>query len=396
MKTPKKPENEFQRIKDLYSYNVLDTLNDIDFDYITQMAAQICQTKISVVSLVDRERQWFKSKFGIDAAETPRDVSFCGHAILDPGKMLEVSDARLDERFADNPLVTGAPHVTFYAGIPLVTEEGNALGTLCVIDDQPKELNDYQKESLKILTHQVVRLLELRKRTLQIEKNNQELTKYSEHLKDFIQISTQNMNGPVLSMNSIINLALLKQPDPQIESYLKRISREIDILQDLMKDFEKYDEIVKRKENFVIYCLKDLTRDFNDFLSQYSNIYTINIHSNLEHLVIDQKSIIEIFHQLVSFFIGYSNKKVLDFDLTILENYFNYEFELKVKKLTIEKDHLKNIFDPFICKILNQKNDKKIKKDLSLIHKLISMKGGKINVTSNEEDGTVIYFSIEK
>ncbi|OHX64329.1 sensor histidine kinase [Flammeovirga pacifica] len=396
MKAPETPENEFDRIKDLYSYNILDTLGDIDFDYITKMAAQICQTKISVVSLIDRDRQWFKSKYGLDAPETPREVSFCGHAILDPFNLLEVKDARKDERFHDNPLVTGAPHVIFYAGIPLMSEKGNALGTLCVIDDHPGELSDDQKESLKILSHQVVRLLDLRKRTLEIEESNKELTKYSKHLKEFIQISTEDMNGPVLSMDSIINIAILKQPDPQIEGYLKRISREIDILKEMMEDFRRYDEIVKYEIHYDNYSIQDLSEELKSILMGYMRQYPIEVTSELECLRIDKKSLIEIFYQLFTYLLGYGEYLDMQFNLQVQESYFNYNFSLRIKELVIAEQHIKNIFDPFVSKIIEQKNQNKYKKDLSILQKQISLLGGKIKVVSNSDIGTEVHFSIEK
>ena len=133
------------------------------FDDLTQLAAQICDVPISVVSLVDADRQWFKSKVGLDVDQTPRDVAFCAHAIHGP-ELLVVRDARKDERFADNPLVTGAPDIRFYAGAPLVEPGGHELGTICVIDRVPRELTPRQLESLSALSRQAVSQMELRKK----------------------------------------------------------------------------------------------------------------------------------------------------------------------------------------------------------------------------------------
>lgn len=163
MIAPQKTENESERIKALQSYQVLDSLPEREYDDITLIASQICDVPITLISLIDEDRQWFKSKLGLSAEETHRDISFCGHAIINPEQPLIIEDATKDDRFVDNPLVTGSPNIAFYAGIPLVDHDGFALGTLCAIDATPRKLSAQQIESLKALGRQVVQLLELRR-----------------------------------------------------------------------------------------------------------------------------------------------------------------------------------------------------------------------------------------
>jgi GAF domain-containing protein len=156
------PANETERMAALRSYKILDTKPEDQFDDLTKLAALICGVPISLISLIDTDRQWFKSKFGLDLQETPRAQAFCTHAIMQP-EMFIVPDASRDERFAQNPLVTGDLHIRFYAGAPLATRDGHLLGTLCVIDREPHTLTEQQKQALEILGRMVIANIELQK-----------------------------------------------------------------------------------------------------------------------------------------------------------------------------------------------------------------------------------------
>ena len=144
------PANEKERLKALHGYEILNSLTEFEFDRITELASIICNVPISLVSLVDENRQWFKSAVGLDVKETPRELAFCQYAIMDD-VLFEVNDAAADDRFKDNELVTGDPNIRFYAGFPLVDPNGYGLGTLCVIDRIPRTLNKKQKRALELL-----------------------------------------------------------------------------------------------------------------------------------------------------------------------------------------------------------------------------------------------------
>lgn len=158
---------EARRLKVLWQYDVLDTVPEEVFDDLTELAARICEAPIALISLVDENRQWFKSRVGLDLKETSRDISFCVHAIRQDG-LFVVPDATKDSRFSQNPLVRSGPKIRFYAGAPLVTPDGHALGTLCVLDKVPRNLRAEQQQALRVLARHVMSQLELRRHTKQL------------------------------------------------------------------------------------------------------------------------------------------------------------------------------------------------------------------------------------
>ncbi|MEK6398726.1 MAG: GAF domain-containing protein [Terriglobus sp.] len=157
------PENEASRLETLRRYTLLDSLPEQEFDDITELASFICDTPIALISLVDEDRQWFKSKVGLDAQQTGRSESFCAHMLSD-GASLIVEDTLQDSRFVENPLVTGEPSIRFYAGAPLIAPNGHILGSLCVIDRKPRRLSEKQLSALHALSRQVTAAFESRQR----------------------------------------------------------------------------------------------------------------------------------------------------------------------------------------------------------------------------------------
>ena len=177
------PDDEDERVAALLSYRILDTAAEESFDHLAFLASQICATPIALVSFVDTDRQWFKAKVGLTVGETSRDSAFCGYSILDVGNVFVVPDASTDIRFADNPLVVGQPHIRFYAGAPIVSSDGHAFGSICAIDDKPRQLTAEQVKSLQILAAQVMTQLELKQRVSRLTDTLQQLQETKRQLK---------------------------------------------------------------------------------------------------------------------------------------------------------------------------------------------------------------------
>jgi two-component sensor histidine kinase len=252
---PDFPENESERIKDLLATNLLDTPKETDFDNITDLASSIFGMPVAVITLIDKERQWFKSCVGLpnDVTETSREISFCGHSINKPTEVTLIPDARLDERFHDNPFVVNGT-VIFYAGAPLMSKNNNALGTLCIIDSVPRILNEKEIKTLQILANQVSKLIELRLINTQLDKSLQEkvnLLKEIHHrvknnlqlVSSLLNLQKNNLNDDKFSkaiqtcQDRIKSIAIVHEKLYQseslflidIESYLKDLVKEISI-----------------------------------------------------------------------------------------------------------------------------------------------------------------------
>ncbi len=199
MKIASKPANERERLNALNEYHILDTPAERDFDEIAELASIICETSISTVTLIDEARQWFKAKVGLDIPETSRDIAFCSH-LINQDSMMVVPDATKDDRFHDNPLVTGNPDIRFYAGMPLVTPDGYNIGTLCVIDTKPKNLLPHQLFALQVLSKQVIKQMELRKKIFELERLN------DTHRK-LLSVIGHDLRSPLTSLYGLLELS---------------------------------------------------------------------------------------------------------------------------------------------------------------------------------------------
>ena len=226
------PDNEIERLAKLRSLDILDTLEEESYDDLTFLAATICQTPISLVSLVDQSRQWFKSHYGLEARETPREYAFCAHAI-NQNSLFVVENTESDERFKDNPLVIGEPKIKFYAGAPLILQNDIRVGTLCVIDRESRVLTEKQKATLEALSRQVVAQLNLR---LKIK----EMALLDKAKDDFLAMVSHELRTPMTSLHGSLKILQhesmnLKEPaKPMLDIAVRNSDQALKIVNDIL------------------------------------------------------------------------------------------------------------------------------------------------------------------
>ncbi len=269
MQTPPISKDELARLADLLSYNILDTPGEAELDEIVHLASEICGTPISTISLIDENRQWFKARKGLKVAETGREFAFCAHAIHGDDLMM-VPDAKADERFHDNPLVDGDPHIRFYAGVPLRSSQGHNLGTLCVIGTEPAHLTEYQERALKTLARQVVTHFELGKnnRLLKeslrtIDNQRQLLESHNLLLTQFISVISHDLRSPVDNLQQLFGMFVKGQLSAEEISALgDKINRSLSTTSALLN-------------NLLSWAATQLTGDARDFPQ-------LNLHAIVE------------------------------------------------------------------------------------------------------------------
>ncbi|WP_333600419.1 sensor histidine kinase [Flavobacterium sp.] len=384
------PDNEAKRLRVLEEYQILDTKNEKDFDEITKLASEICESPISLISLVDADRQWFKSAHGLSSKETPRALSFCAHAIHDEA-IFVVEDARKDIRFHDSPLVTSNPNIVFYAGIPLIDKDGFALGSLCVIDNKTKKLNDFQQKALKTLSRQVLKLMEIKKLNYKLNAKNNLLKENYNELERFSHVVSHDIKSP---LNNILGLTeLLKEEhcqvtNPEANLYIDLIKESSDKLKAYidatLKAYKEGTLVADEKEFFYLNSvLKENLKLLNP-----RNEFEINLPENIE--IFNYKALFEqIFLNLISNAIKYNDKPkvIVDINVKISEDF--YSIIVKDNGMGIENDKFDLIFDMFYTlEKVDRFNNTGTGIGLSTVKTLVRRAGGEITVKSRLGIGT--------
>ena len=381
-------DDEPLRLQNLYSYRILDTAPDDAFEEIANLAADICDAPIALVSLVSDTRQWFKVHVGLDVEETARSVSFCAHAILQDDLFI-VSDTLKDPRFADNPLVTGPPHIRFYAGAPLHTDEGYNVGTLCIIDLQPRELTPIQRKALSVLRHHVLTLMKIRRQNMELRGLNNELT----------SIGAVVSHDLVAPMRRILGFSRILKEDHAV---------------DLGKDGEEVVDRVQAAARNMKERVESLSALFNVSRSPLY-LTKLNLSELAEKVLLELKATDPVRHleyRIEPDLFVYSDARVLRILLEkLLENAWKFTANNSLTRIEIgreEKDGrtlfyvrdngtgfdmsgARRLFVPF-QRLHSEKQFKGAGVGLAVVQRILNRHGGEIFCESTRDEGTTFYF----
>ncbi|WP_179315658.1 sensor histidine kinase [Winogradskyella undariae] len=398
MISAKLPDNETERLEVLNSLKILDTVADDDYDNITELASFICGTPVSLISLVDKDRQWFKSKKGLTACQTSRDVSFCAHAILDPLDILEVPDARNDIRFINNPLTEQEKPVVFYAGIPLKTEHGVPLGSLCVID--PNSLNNEQKEALKKLGAQVERLLLLRTKNNELTITKESLKKHNGLLKEFAAVVSHDLKMPLANLiltSDIVKKKYSNLIDDKGKEYLDYLKKSSLSMSDyITKILDHYECISYDIDDTQQFGINDLLEGVIDLMSIKDNCEILTPEKNID-INCNSTALQQIFINLIGNSLKYSDKEktIIEIEASVDDKF--YEFKVRDNGRGIEKDKIETIFGLFVTTgHLDNTGEKGHGIGLSTVKNLVVSLGGEITVLSELGSYSEFVFTIAK
>lgn len=400
MINPAVPINELKRLDSLKELDIINSLPEEAYDNITKLASYICETPIAVVNIIGSEHNWFKSKHGTDLAGSSREDSFCGHTILEPNMLLEIPNATKDARFEDNPFVTSDASIKYYAGISILDNKGLPMGTLCVYDSKEHHLDEDQKMALKALGKQVEMLIESRRKNKILEELKHELKENNKILAEFASTVSHDLKMPLANMILTADMLKVKyanQLDEQGLEYINYLKHSGLTLSDYISGIlDHYSSNSSQTLNNEDFFLNDLLEDIIDLLQIAENC-EINLPDNNLKLYGNSSALGQIFMNLISNSLKYNNNEHIIIDIDCTENREFFNFSIKDNGIGIPLEEQNKIFELFATAA---KKDRRGKKGhgigLSTVKKLIENLGGTINLTSEENKGTIFEFTIKR
>jgi signal transduction histidine kinase/ActR/RegA family two-component response regulator len=395
MKSVPPTSDEAARLQALREYDVLDTQAEKDFDDLTLLASEICGTPIALISLIDPDRQWFKSKVGLDVNETSRDISFCAHAI-DQQHIFEVCDTLKDSRFCDNPLVTSDPNIRFYAGTPLITPQGYAIGTLCAIDIKPRALTPGQRKALETLGRAVVANLELRKKNHQLMEANQLKT-------EFLSNMSHELRTP---LNAIIGYSQIMHEEVKVHHLPVKFGRYLEHMdysgKRLLSIINSVLDLSKIEESKMHLTLSSI--DCRKFFAQIAGLFSAMVKEKgiqfkieieptaAQYLILDETKVSQIVINLINNAVKFTptGKAVT---VNILSNESQLFIIVKDNGVGINDKDQQKLFNKF-QQVGKAKIGEGTGLGLAITKGLVELMGGSIKLSSREGVGSLFKVAI--
>jgi len=398
------PFNEPERLAALKALDILDTLPEPEYDDFTLLASRICGTPIALISLIDADRQWFKSRVGLDTPETPRDQAFCTHAIgSKPPELLTVDDTLKDERFHDNPLVTGPPGIRFYAGAPLVLEGGFALGTLCVIDREPRHLERGQREALGALARQLTARLELRTANKKLADRTRELESLHAENNQLAGMVAHDLRNPLqvidgygkLMLNGLIGPVSSAQ-----KTALEAVTRNCAFMLTLVNDLLSISRLnsgaleLDRAQTALGRLVADNV-DLNRLLAAAKNIHIeTDLASDLPHVSVDAFKFEQVLNNLITNAIKFSHPGTV-IRVSAHREGNHVHLEVADRGQGIPEAELSRLFTPFSkTSVKSTGGEPSTGLGLAIAKRIIEGHGGTIKVASTPGQGTTFTLTL--
>lgn len=396
---PTLPANESERQAAVARYAVLDTLPEESFDNITALMSYISEAPISLITLLDRDRNFLKSHHGIDLQESPRAWSFCGHAINSDEPIMIVEDARQDIRFCDNPLVTEFSAI-FYAGVPLVSQDGFKLGTLCLYDHKPRSLDEATRQALINMGKQVEVLLELRYQNHSLAETQRRLLERNQELNDFAAVVSHDIKG---SVNTLVLIADViredysQQLDAEGLEWIERLSEtafSVDkYVNGLLKHYTSRELLTNEPESV------GLVELFQDLESMVGLSDDVKLTYPLQgpELSINRAALMQILLNLVTNAIKYNDKPLASVSIGFQETAHHYHFAVTDNGMGIDNENIDSIFELFTTAHEQDRHGSSgTGIGLSLVKKLVEQLGGKLTVSTVPAEGSRFEFTIAR
>ncbi len=392
MIAPSNPENESARLNNLVNYQILDTIPETDFDDITSLASEICNTPISLISLIDKNRQWFKSNKGLPISESQREVAFCAHAINRPNEIMIVTDARTDLRFIDNPFVIGDPKIVFYAGAPLVSPEGFTLGTLCVIDTMPRILSQFQLNALRTLSNQIINQFSIRKKNHELLLAQIRLEKINEELSRFTQVVAHDLKSPLHAIGSSLEILKNKNniSEKNINDLLEIAGKRCVSMGQLINGLLQYSNNAGMQLEFDLINFDDLFQSIFPMI-EIPEKFVLTHTCEIRRFYSDEVMLKQVLINLITNAIKYNSKTEGRIDVEIQENNNGIQIEVSDNGPGIPKEKRETVFEIF--KTIGQTDrfgNKGNGIGLATVKRIITNLNGEIYIDDNYTCGTKI------